>query len=815
MAEKDNAGKKEGKRAELKISGMNCPTCVLTLEKSLSAVEGVDTVQVNLATETARVTYNPDRAGLSDLENAVKGSGYGVVNERVEIKVGGMVCASCVETIEAALRALDGVLQAWVNLGTERAYVTYNARLVTIEDMRKAIEDAGYQYLGLVGEENLDQERAERERDLAEKKLRILIGFGVSIPLLILMYVPLIPEWILPYFMFVVATPTFLYLGYPIFLASWRALKNRVLNMDVMYAMGIGVAYLASVFGTFGIVLSRDFMFYETAVMLAAFLTLGRFLEVRAKGRTSEAINKLLGLQPHTATVLQQGKEMEVPIETLQMGDLLRVKPGERIPVDGEVSEGSSYVDESMITGEPIPGEKHKGSEVMGGTVNTNSVLTIRATRVGRDTVLSQIVRMVEEAQGSKPPVQRIADTAVSYFIPTVLVIAFASFGFWYLVAGNTLLFSLTALISVLVIACPCALGLATPTAVTVGLGRGAELGVLIKRGEALEIPDRLTMVLFDKTGTLTRGMPQVTEILSFGVTEETLLSLAASVERNSQHPIAQAVAREAERRHIPLEEVIGFDTVSGKGVIAQVLGELVYIGNRALLADRSIVVPDAIDQMVRQLEGQGKTVMIVGTGAQVIGVIAVADTLKETAKETVTALREMQLKVGMITGDNLLTARTIAEQTGIDSVIAEVLPGDKAREVKRLQDLGEVVAFVGDGINDAPALAQADAGIAIGSGTDVAIESGDIVLMRDDTRDVVAAIQLSRKVMGRIKQNLFWAFAYNAALIPIAAGALYPFFGITFRPELAGLAMALSSVTVVSLSLLLKGYIPPVRRQM
>jgi Cu+-exporting ATPase len=813
MADTDETGKQKERKTELKISGMNCPTCVLTLEKSLSSVEGVDSVQVNLATETAQVTYNPEKAGLSELENAVKESGYGVVNERAEIKVGGMVCASCVETIEAALRSLEGVVQVWVNLGTERAYVTYNAHLVSLEDMRRAIEDAGYQYLGLAGEGTLEQERIEREKDLAEKKRRILIGFGVSIPLLLLMYVPVLPVSLLPYFMFVVATPVFLYLGYPIFLASWRALRNRVLNMDVMYAMGIGVAYVASVLGTFGIILTRDFLFYETAVMLAAFLTLGRFLEVRAKGRTSEAIKKLLGLQPRTAIVLLEGQEQEVPIELLQIGNRLRVKPGERVPVDGVVESGVSYVDESMITGEPIPVEKGEGSEVIGGTVNTNSVLTVRANRVGKDTVLSQIVRMVEEAQGTKPPVQRIADIAVGYFIPTVLAIAFLSFGLWYWVAGNTLLFSLTALISVLVIACPCALGLATPTAVTVGLGRGAELGILIKRGEALEIPDRLTLVIFDKTGTLTQGRPQVTDILPFGIPEETLLSLAASVERNSQHPVAQAVVQEAERRTLALPESTAFNTLSGKGVTAQVLGETLYIGNRTLIQDQSIALSPEIEQTISGLEEQGKTVMILAADTQLMGVIAVADTLKDSVQETVSALREMGLTIGMITGDNLRTATTIAAQIGIDSVIAEVLPGDKVREVKRLQAAGEVVAFVGDGINDAPALAQADAGIAIGSGTDIAIESGDIVLMRDDTRDVVAAIQLSRKVMGRIKQNLFWAFAYNAALIPIAAGVLYPFFGISFRPELAGLAMALSSVTVISLSLLLKGYIPPVRR--
>jgi Cu+-exporting ATPase len=809
MAEKAE----EQKKADLKISGMTCATCVLTLEKSLSSVEGVEKVQVNLGTESAQVTYDPRKVQLSDLEKAVKESGYEVIKEKVVIKVGGMVCASCVETIEAALRSLPGIAEAWVNLGTERAYVTYNPHLVTVAEMRTAIVESGYQYLGLEGEDTGEQERKERERDLREKWLRIVIGFGVAIPLMVLMYIPLLPMEILHLLMFVVATPVFLYLAQPIFSAAYRAVRNRVLNMDVMYAMGIGVAYAASVLGTFGIVLTRDFMFYETAVMLAAFLTLGRYLEVRAKGKTSEAIQKLLGLQPRSATVLRGGQEKEVPLEDVQIGDLVRVTPGEKIPVDGAVVDGESYVDESMITGESIPVGKQKGAEVIGGSLNTNGILIFTATKVGKDTVLAQIVRMVEEAQGSKPPVQRIADTAVSYFIPTVLGIAFLSFVLWYLFLGNTLLFSLTALISVLVIACPCALGLATPTAVTVGLGRGAELGILIKRGEALEIPEHLTMVIFDKTGTLTQGRPELTDIIPLGLPEGTLLSLAASVERNSRHPVAQAVVREAEKREVPFQDITAFDTIGGKGVVAQVLGEQIVLGNRALLQDRSIPISLELEKTITGLEEKGKTVMIVGTDKEVSGLIAVADTLKNTTPQAISALQAMRLKVAMITGDNARTANAIASQIGIESVIAEVLPGDKALEVKRLQDAGEVVAFVGDGINDAPALAQADVGIAIGSGTDVAIESGEIVLMRDDLLDVVAAIQLSRKVMGRIKQNLFWAFAYNAALIPLAAGALYPFFGITFRPELAGLAMALSSVTVVSLSLLLKGYIPPVRR--
>ena len=804
----------EKKKAELKIAGMTCATCVVTLEKSLSQVEGVADVKVNLGTETAQVTYDPSKTRLADLEQAVTGSGYGVINEKVTIKVGGMMCATCVETIEAALRALDGIIEVQVNLGTERAYVTYNPKLVTIMEMRTAIEGVGYQYLGLEGEDTVNLERQVREKDLRDKRNRIIVGFGVSIPLMVLMYVAILPLHLLHYVMLLVSTPAFIYLGYPIFLAAYRALKNRTLNMDVMYSLGIGVAYLASVLGTFEIVLTHDFMFYETAVMLAAFLTLGRYLETRAKGRTSDAIRKLLGLQPRTATVARGGREEEIPIESVQIGDMVVVKPGEKIPVDGEVSLGESYVDESMITGEPVPVLKREGSVVVGGTLNTNSVLTFRATKVGRDTVLAQIIRMVGEAQGSKPPVQRIADTAVSYFIPTVLVISFLSFVLWYYLLGNTLLFALTALISVLVIACPCALGLATPTAITVGLGRGAELGILIKRGEALEVPGRLTTVIFDKTGTLTRGKPSVTDIIPTGITTETLLSIAASVEHNSRHPIAEAVVREAEQRGVRIDESTSFDTIGGKGVSATILGEQVIIGNRALFQDRGIVISKEIEMAIVKLEEEAKTVMVVGVGGSISGLIAVADTLKDTTRAAINALKDMHLTVGMITGDNRRTAHAIASQIGMETVIAEVLPGDKAKEVKRLQERGEVVAFVGDGINDAPALAQADVGIAIESGTDVAIESGDIVLIKSDLLDVVAAIQLSRKVMSRIKQNLFWAFAYNTALIPVAAGVLYPFFGITFRPELAGFAMALSSVTVVSLSLMLKGYIPPVRKK-
>jgi Cu+-exporting ATPase len=807
----------EKKRAELKISGMHCATCAITVEESLSNLRDVSTVKVNFGTDTAHVEFDPAKVSLSEIEKAVKDAGYDIINREVTLKIGGMVCATCVQTIETALRALPGVISANVNLGTEKAYVTFNPSVSPVTDMKKAIEDAGYQYLGIAGEVSEEAEKIAREKDLHDKFLRFTIGFAVSIPLMLAMWVPLsLPLHTLPYVMFVISTPVFFYVAYPIFRAASMALRNRSLNMDVMYAMGTGVAYTASVMGTFGIILTHEFMFYDTAIMLASFLMLGRYLEARAKGRTSEAIRKLAGLRAKTATLIRDGKEEEIPVDDVIVGDIIVIKPGSKVPVDGEVVAGESYIDESMITGEPIPPLKTKGSLVVGGTINTNSVLSVKATKVGRETVLAQIIQLVEDAQGSKPPVQRVADTAVTYFIPAVLVIALSAFIVWFFVfpvPPDPLLFAMTALISVLVVACPCALGLATPTAVTVGLGRGAELGILIKNGDALEVAEKITTVVFDKTGTLTKGKPEVTDIIPIGISEETLLGFAASVEKNSQHPLAQAVVRKAGSKGIALEPADHFDTLGGKGVIATVLGETVLVGNRILLQENGIVIPKETEKQITAFEQDGKTAILIAAGTVMAGVIAIADTLKETSRESVLQLQAMGVHVVMITGDNKRTADAIARQIGIDRVVAQVLPQDKAAEVKTLQEKGEIVAFVGDGINDAPALAQADVGIAIGSGTDVAIESGDVVLIRDDLLDSVAAIQLSKKVMSRIKGNIFWAFAYNIVLIPVAAGVLYPSYGYVFRPELAALAMALSSVTVVSLSLLLKKYIPEAKK--
>lgn len=804
-------------KAEIKIAGMHCASCALNVEKSLNKLEGVAKAQVNFGTEKATVEYDANKVELQELEDTVEEAGYGVVNEKAIIKIGGMTCAMCVQAIEGVLKKIDGISAVTVNLAAEKAYVTYNPQMTSVNEMKDAIENLGYEYLGLEGEISGDREDKLREADLKGKRNRFIVAFAVSIPLMILMYAGVMMPFNMAYFMLAVTILPFIYVSYPIFSAAYRSLQIRTLNMDVMYSMGIGVAFFSSILGTFNVVLTPEFMFYETALMLAGFLMFGRWLESRAKGRTGTAIKKLLGLQAKNATVLRDegasSVEIQIPTEDVVVGDIVLVKPGERIPVDGKVVSGESYVDESMITGEPIPNLKIAGSSVVGGTINQNGVLKFRSEKIGKDTVLAQIIKLVESAQGSKPPVQRIADQAVSYFIPTVLTIAIVSFIVWYFILGSTILFGLTVLISILVVACPCALGLATPTAVTVGIGRGAELGILVKDGEALEMSGKLTTILFDKTGTLTKGKPEVNDIFGIKTDDRTLLQIAASVEKNSQHPLGQAIVTKAKDNDIKLNESNTFDTFPGKGVSADLNDKKIIIGNRILVEDNNIPISSSDEEIISKIEEKGKTVVLVASGDDLVGVLGISDTLKTDASKAISELKRIGLNVAMITGDNKRTANAIARDISIDNVLAEVLPGDKSAEVKRLQEKGEVVAFVGDGINDAPALAQADVGIAIGSGTDVAIESGEIVLIKDNLLDAVAGLQLSKKVMGRIKLNLFWAFAYNMILIPVAAGLLYPTFGITFRPEYAGLAMTLSSVTIVTLSLLLKGYVPPANK--
>jgi Cu+-exporting ATPase len=799
--------------ADLRVGGMHCATCALSVEGSVGKLEGVRSAEVNLASEKIRIVYDPDSVTLRGIEESIQRAGFTPLTDRITVRIGGMHCAMCVQAIEKAISALPGVSSVSVNLGTEQAYIVYYAGITQIETIKEAITDAGFRFAGIAGEEGERIEAEEAERDLSDKKIRIVLGFGISAFLMALMFLhPHLPIP-MPLLMFLIATPFFAYLAYPIFKAAVRSLGNGILDMDVMYALGIGTAYGSSVLGTFGIFLSPDFNFYETAIMLTAFLTLGRYLEARAKGRTNEAIRSLINLQPKRARVIRDGTEVELPIDEIVISDLVIIRPGEAVPVDGTVVKGESYIDESLVTGEPVPVYKGVHDGVIGGTLSTNGAITISATRIGKDTVLARIIRMVEEAQGSRPPVQRIADRVVAYFIPLVLTIALAAFLFWYFIAGSPLLFAVTALISVIVVACPCALGLATPTAITVGVGRGAELGILIRNGEVLERSGAITTVAIDKTGTLTRGAPTVTDLIPRDVTEVELLSYAASVEKQSLHPLAEAIVQKAEDSGAPIHDVTGFGTFGGLGVVGSVHGITVSIGTRSFLESRSVPIPEDALSTILRLETEGKTVPLIATDGRYAGCIAVADPLKPTSAEAVRLFHEMGLDVVMITGDNERTAEVIAQEVGITRVLAGILPGDKAGEVKRLQQQGEVVAFIGDGINDAPALAQADVGIAISGGTDVAVESGGIVLMHDDLIDAAAAIQLARKVMGRIRQNLFWAFFYNILLIPIAAGLLTPLVGITFRPEYAGLAMALSSVTIVSLSLLLKRYNPPAKR--
>ncbi len=801
----------EPEQVRLRISGMTCAMCTQTIERTLGDLEGVSGVDVNLATESAMVDFDPSRVDPTAMEAAVEEAGYQVLTERTVVRVGGMTCVSCETTVSRALSRVPGVISVNVNLAAETVEVVHDPRGVTIGDLKRAVEEAGYQWLGTAEEPKGDEVKEVVERDLAGKRNRFIVGIGVGAFLMVIMNLPgTMPDW-MPWAMLAIATPAFVYTSHGIFSGAARSLRHGVLSMDVMYSMGIGVAFTASVLATVG-VLPSDFMFYETALMLAAFLMIGRYLEARAKGRTSEAIEKLVGLQPNTAVVVRDGEEEVVPIEEVGVGDVVLARPGERVAADGTVVEGRSYVDESMVTGEPMAKLKTEGTQVVGGTLNRSGVLKFRADRVGRDMLLSQIIRMVEEAQGSRPPIQRIADRVVSYFIPVILTIAIVTSLVWYLVLDATAVFAVSVLISILVIACPCALGLATPTAITVGIGRGAELGILIKTGEALEASEGLTNVVFDKTGTLTRGEPTVVRVEPVDMEEDQLLSLAAGAERGSLHPLAEAIVRRARDAGIAVPEASDHQAFDGKGVSAKVDDVPVLVGSRRLMEDHGIST-EGLAGKVRELEAEGETVVLVGVEGRVVGMLSIADSLRPTSIEAVRQLNSMDLDVSLITGDNRTTGEAIGRRLGIGRVLSEVLPQDKAREIRSLQEQGEVVAFVGDGINDAPALAQANVGIAIGGGTDVAIESGDIVLMRDDPIDAVAAVQLSRKVMSRIKGNLFWAFAYNAALIPVAAGLLYPAFGITFRPELAGLAMALSSVTVVTLSLLLRGYVPPARR--
>lgn len=813
------------KSASFPVTGMTCATCAGTIADSLSELEGVLQADVNLATERASVTFDPEKVDVAKMRKAVEDAGYGVILNELTLSIGGMSCASCVNTVEEAVGELDGVLSASVNLVTEKLTVRYDPQRIRVAQIKKAVVDAGYEVIEAL---TLDLEKEMREKETLRQKRLLLLSLVLAIPTMVIMLIMdftdlwhhFLMEWG-NLIMFALATPVQFIAGYQFYIGAYKALRNRTANMDTLIAVGTSAAYFYSVAVIFapGLV-TLDHVYFDSSAMIIALILFGKYLEAKAKGSTSEAIKRLMGLQAKTARVLREGQEVEMVVDDLDVGDVMIVRPGEKIPTDGVVVDGRSSVDESIITGESLPVSKEEGSDVIGATINGSGLLRVRATKVGKDTALAQIVKLVEDAQVAKAPIQRLADRVAAVFVPAVITIALVAFFVWYFLGvpafaseEPAFTFSLTIFITVLVIACPCALGLATPTAIMVGTGKGAENGILIKGGDSLEIAGTVTTVVFDKTGTLTEGRPEVVEVLSFDTSCPNMLSLVASAEVGSEHPLGEAIVRRARADGLELFDVEGFEGLAGKGVKASVKGRNIVVGNRGLLEEMGVPLGEREKDVV-SLEEQGMTAVLIIIDGKLCGTIGIADVLKPTSAEAVAALKEMGIEVVMITGDNRRTAEAIAKKLGIEKVLAEVLPGDKAKEVSRLQSEGRKVAMVGDGINDAPALAQADVGMAIGSGTDVAVEAGDIVLIKDDPRDAVAAIQLSRQTMRKIRQNLFWAFGYNTAGIPVAAGVLYPLLGILLSPIIAAGAMAFSSVSVVSNAALLKRYTPEIKRK-
>ncbi|WP_394140435.1 heavy metal translocating P-type ATPase [Cytobacillus oceanisediminis] len=789
------------KEVQLPISGMTCAACSSRIEKGLNKLDGVQEANVNLALEKASVKYNPDVTSVEAFEKKIEDLGYAVVSEKAEFELLGMTCATCSQRIEKGLNKMAGVKKAVVNLALETATVEYNPEQVSVQDMIKKVENLGYQ---AKVKQDAENEGADyREKEIEKQKGKFIFSLILSLPLFWSMvghfeftqfiYVP--DMFMNPWVQLALATPVQFFIGKQFYVGAYKALKNKSANMDVLVALGTSAAYFYSLYQSILSIGTNAHMvelYYETSAILITLIILGKLFEARAKGRSSEAIKKLMGLQAKTATVLRNGEELEIPLEDVLVGDIIYVKPGEKIPVDGEITEGQSALDESMLTGESVPVDKSVGDTVIGSTINKNGFLKIKATKVGKDTALSQIIKVVEEAQGSKAPIQRLADKISGIFVPIVVSIAVITFFVWYLwVSPGEFAEALEKLIAVLVIACPCALGLATPTSIMAGSGRAAEYGVLFKGGEHLELTHEITTVVLDKTGTVTHGKPVLTDVIVEGnMEEDTFLQLSGSAERQSEHPLAEAIVKGIKEKGITLLNPEEFEAIPGFGIKARVDGKDLLIGTRRLMQKYEIDI-DTAQAKMESLEDNGKTAMLVAVDEQYMGIVAVADTVKETSKEAIKRLKDMGLEVVMITGDNKRTAQAIADEVGIDAAIAEVLPEGKADEVKKLQEQGKKVAMVGDGINDAPALAVADIGMAIGTGTDVAMEAADITLMRGDLNSIADAILMSKKTIRNIRQNLFWAFAYNTLGIPVAALGF-------LAPWLAGAAMAFSSVSVV-----------------
>ena len=804
------------KNVTLPVTGMTCANCALNIERNVKKLPGVKEASVNFASEQAAVSFESDQVQTEDIIQKIQDAGYGVAKATVEFPVTGMTCANCALTIERTLKKkVPGVLQASVNFAAERVLAEYIPSITHVDEMIAAIEKAGYGAIrpddSLEGE---DAELAARKAEIRNQTRKFLVGLLFTAPLFILSMgrdFGLFGLWShatwVNWLFWALATPVQFYTGWDYYVGGLKSLRNKSANMDVLVALGSSVAYFYSLAVLLQPSLGKH-VYFETSAVIITLIKLGKMLESRTKGRTGGAIRKLMGLRPKTATILDNGKEKEISLSQVKVGDVIIVRPGESIPVDGVVRDGASAVDESMLTGEPIPVDKGPGDKITGGTINGEGRLKFEASAVGKDTALARIIRLVQEAQGSKAPIQALADRVAAVFVPGVIGIAFLTFILWWAIGGEFVP-AMIRMVAVLIIACPCALGLATPTAIMAGTGKGAEKGILFKNSEALEMATKLDTVVLDKTGTMTLGKPSVVNIVAYDSVvkdEKELLRLAASVEKGSEHPIGRAIVKEAERKAMDLFEPQAFKASKGLGVQANINGQEVLVGKPNWFGDMHLNLEDKKDQ-IRALQDEGKTVMMAVVEGKLAGLIAVADTLKPESAEAIGALHRQNLKVVMLTGDNMQTARAIASEVNIDEVTAEVRPEEKSAKIKDLQDKGDKVGMVGDGINDAPALAQADVGLAIGTGTDVAIETGDVILASGNLTGVSKAIDLSRATMRTIKQNLFWAFFYNVVLIPVAAGVLYPFeflphFLRQLHPILAALAMAMSSITVVSNSL-------------
>ena len=806
------------KDKKLKITGMTCSACANRVEKVVGKLDGVESANVNFATETLSVKYDDKKVDNSEIEKVIEKAGYGVQkNLKIyNLKVEGMTCSACANRVERVTKKADGVMSSSVNFATEKLNITFDEDKINIYKIKEIVQKSGYNLV------------IDEKKDIAEKKIpeykklwyRFILSIIFTVPLLIVsmghmvgMHLPEIIDPMMNPMNFaitqlVLTIPVMLF-GYRFYIIGFKNLFKLSPNMDSLIAIGTSAAVIYGFFAIYKIATgNHDYamhLYFESAAVILTLITLGKYLEAVSKGKTSEAIKKLMGLAPKTANIIRNNNEMIVPIEEVMVGDIVIVKPGEKLPVDGEVVEGSTSIDESMLTGESLPVEKKIGSKVVGASINKSGFIKYRATKVGDDTALAQIIKLVEEAQGTKAPIAKLADVISAYFVPTVISLAIIAALAWY-ISGESTVFSLTIFISVLVIACPCALGLATPTAIMVGTGKGAENGVLIKGGEALETAYKIETIVFDKTGTITEGKPKVTDIITKNLSDDEILILAASAEKGSEHPLGEAIVRAAEEKNLKFKNIEEFKAIAGHGIEVKIEDKVILLGNKKLMLDRNIGLEN-FEEKSNKLAEEGKTPMFLSINNNLEGIVAVADTVKENSKKAIDAIHKMGIKVAMITGDNERTAKAIAKEVGIDIVLAEVLPEDKANEVKKLQEGNKKVAMVGDGINDAPALVQADVGIAIGSGTDVAMESADIVLMRSDLLDVIKAIQLSKATINNIKQNLFWAFAYNVLGIPVAMGILHIFGGPLLNPMIAAGAMSLSSVSVLLNALRLRNF--------